>query len=46
MKTNRHQSKVRVNLKKIVDDESELEKFEISPKELSEKYVIGEFWLV
>ena len=27
--TNRHQSKVRVNLKKIVDDESELEKFEI-----------------
>ena len=37
--TNRHQSKVRVNLKKIVDDESELEKFEISPKELSEKYV-------
>ena len=41
--TNRHQSKVRVNLKKIVDDESELEKFEISPKELSEKYVIGIF---
>lgn len=40
---NRHRFKNSVNFNKILDEKSELEKVEISPKELSNKYVIGDF---